>query len=83
MASAPPAAPSMWPVMDLVELTAIRYARSPRARLTARVSAASPAGVEVPWALMYWIWSGLTPASSIARRMHSAAPAPSSEGDVM
>src|SRR3546814_1066275 len=47
-ASTPPAAPSRWPVIDLVELTMVLYAWSPSAALTAIVSARSPAGVEVP-----------------------------------
>ena len=39
MASAAPAAPSMWPVMDLVELTmALAAASAPTACLMARVS---------------------------------------------
>ena len=50
--SIPPAAPSVCPVIDLVELMASRYAWSPKSRLTAATSAASPNGVEVPWALM-------------------------------
>jgi hypothetical protein len=51
-ASTPPAAPSRCPVIDLVELTITLYAASPSAALIAMVSARSPAGVEVPWALM-------------------------------
>ena len=51
MASTAPAAPSIWPVMLLVELTTIFRARSsPRAFLMARVSVLSFMGVEVPWA---------------------------------
>jgi len=42
----------MCPVMDLVELTHSLRAWSPKAAFTAMVSATSPAGVEVPWALM-------------------------------
>ena len=54
MASTAPAAPSMWPVMDLVEDTMHwRAASSPRAVLMALVSQASLRGVLVPWALMY------------------------------
>jgi hypothetical protein len=51
-ASTPPAAPSRWPVIDLVELTATFGARAPSKRLIALVSATSPSGVDVPCALM-------------------------------
>ena len=51
--STAPAAPSMWPVIDFVELTAtVRAMSSPSAALIATVSAASFSGVDVPWALM-------------------------------
>ena len=50
MASAPPAAPIMCPVVDFVELTATFFAASPNARLMATVSATSPSGVDVPCA---------------------------------
>jgi hypothetical protein len=48
IASTPPAAPSRWPVIDLVELIGTVAARAPSAALTARVSAASLSWVEVP-----------------------------------
>jgi hypothetical protein len=51
IASTAPAAPSRCPIADLVELTGMSAARSPRAALIAFVSAASFSGVEVPWAL--------------------------------
>src|SRR4029077_787044 len=51
-ASNAPAAPSRWPVIDLVEPKTSFLARSPNTAFTAAVSAASPCGVEVPWALM-------------------------------
>src|SRR2546426_1551751 len=51
-ASKAPAAPSKWPVIDLVEPKMSFLARSPNTAFTAAVSAASPCGVEVPWALM-------------------------------
>ena len=52
-ASMAPAAPSMCPVTPFVEETGTSYARSsPSATLSARVSAESPAGVDVPCALM-------------------------------
>ena len=51
-ASTAPAAPSMCPVIDLVDDTGVRAAcASPSTRLITRVSAESPSGVEVPWAL--------------------------------
>ena len=60
-----PAAPSMWPVMDLVELTMqARAASSPRPFLMARVSQASFKGVLVPWALMYSLWGSPQPPAS-------------------
>ena len=51
-ASTPPAAPRRCPVMDLMALTARRRACSPKTRLIAWVSAASPFLVEVACALM-------------------------------
>ncbi len=47
-----PIAPSECPIMDLIELTGIRYARSPRALLNAAVSWRSFCRVPDPWALM-------------------------------
>ena len=46
------AAPSRWPSWLLVELIASFFAWSPKVVLTALVSAMSPSGVLVPWALM-------------------------------
>ena len=64
-ASTAPAAPSMCPVMDLVELTMqARAASSPRASLMALVSQASLRGVLVPWALMYSFWGAEQPPAS-------------------
>src|SRR5690242_28465 len=51
-ASRAPAAPSRWPVIDLVEPKISRRAWSRNTAFTAAVSAASPWGVEVPCALM-------------------------------
>src|SRR5258708_2656753 len=51
-ASTEPAAPSKWPMLDLVELTGIFFACSPAQRLIAAASALSFKGVPVPWALM-------------------------------
>ena len=42
----------MWPIIDLVEVTASSYAWSPKTSLIAFVSAGSPSGVDVPCALM-------------------------------
>ena len=44
IASTAPAAPSMWPVADLVELTLTSFAASPKTALIARVSLKSAAG---------------------------------------
>ena len=52
MVSTAPAAPSRWPVMDLVELTASLAAWSPKVVWMAAVSQASFMEVEVPWALI-------------------------------
>src|SRR3989304_2381313 len=79
-ASSPPAPPSRWPVMDLVELTATLEACSPNARLTATVSMASPSGVEVPWALTYPTCCGCTLASRRAAHITRKAPSPSPAG---
>src|ERR1700710_2581294 len=45
--SMPPAPPSRWPVIDLVELTTSFFAWSPKEFLIALVSFRSPSGVEV------------------------------------
>ena len=51
--SRPPAAPSVWPVIDLVELTiSPLFAALPKTFLIAALSAGSFIGVEVPWALI-------------------------------
>jgi hypothetical protein len=51
IASSAPEAPRVWPVAPFVDETGVVYAfSSPRASFNTRVSAASPAGVEVPWA---------------------------------
>ena len=46
-----PAAPIMWPVIDLVELMASLRAWSPKTASMACVSDRSLSGVPVPWAL--------------------------------
>src|SRR3712207_8509282 len=73
MHSMAPAAPSMCPVHDLVELTLRSAACEPKTALIALVSFRSLAGVEVPCALMYWTSARPRPASSIARRMARCA----------
>src|SRR6185312_1815857 len=83
IASTPPAAPSRWPVTDLVELIASFFAWSPNTRLAACTSPRSPSGVEVPCALMYCTAVGSTPASFTAAAMQRAAPSPPSLGAVM
>ena len=69
--SMPPAPPSRWPVIDLVELTTSFLACSPNASLIALVSLTSPSGVDVPCALRYWTWSALS-AGDAQRRLHRA-----------
>src|SRR6185437_6984423 len=83
IASTPPAAPSRWPVVDLVELIASFLAWSPNTFFAAITSPRSPSGVEVPCALMYCTSAGLRPASSSAVWMQRAAPSPPSLGAVM
>ena len=51
-ASRPPAAPSRWPVIDLVDEIASLRACSPKQRLDGQRLELSLYGVEVPWALM-------------------------------
>ena len=51
-ASSDPAAPKEWPIIDLVELMGMLYARSPNNLLMATLSRVSFKGVDVPWALM-------------------------------
>ena len=48
----PPLAPSVWPSWLFVLEIISRFAWSPKTRFTAPVSALSPSGVLVPWALM-------------------------------
>src|ERR1044071_9407388 len=81
MNSIAPAAPMLWPIMDLIELTGISCARLPKTRLMASVSDWSLSLVAVPCALMWSISSGLTPASFSAREMAFASP--SGSGNVM
>ena len=82
MNSTAPAAPSMWPVIDLVELTFTVFAASPKTALIAFVSLRSLAGVDVPCALMYSMSPGASLASFIARRIARCAPSPSGAGAV-
>ena len=80
-ASMAPQAPSPCPVIPLVEVTGGEAA--PNTLAMASDSAWSLSGVEVPWALMWPIWSGVTPASSMASVMQAAAPEPPGMGAVM
>ena len=50
IASTLPAAPSRWPMADLVEDMEIDLVASPNSRFTAPSSISSPSGVEVPCA---------------------------------
>src|SRR5207253_9330779 len=80
--SMPPAPASRWPVMDFVELTTSFFdASGPKAALMALVSLTSPSGVDVPCALRYWTWSGLTPALRSALTIERRGP--STSGAVM
>src|SRR4051794_2437087 len=83
IASTPPAAPSRWPVIDLVDDTINFLDASPKQAFIACVSARSPAGVEVPCALTYCTSPAFKPASFIAAVMQRAAPSPFSLGAVM
>jgi len=69
--------------MDFVELIIRRRACSPNTVFAAVTSIGSPAGVEVPCALMYSTSSNAIPASWSARFIARAAPSPSTQGAVM
>ena len=64
--SSAPAAPSRWPVIDLVALTAIPSASAPKARRMAFASAMSPTGVEVACAILQPFL--------VVQRVHHRAP---------
>src|SRR3954465_5334085 len=81
--STAPAAPSIWPVIDLVDETATSCAWSPSTALIATVSDASFNGVEVPCALMYVTSLGSSPAPRSAHPTPSVAPEPFGSGAVM
>ena len=68
---------------SVVDETASSYACGPKTSLIAFVSAASPCGVEVPWALMYPTRSGVIPARSIAARIISPTPTEAGSGCAM
>ncbi len=74
MPSTAPAAPSRWPVIDLVAETATRSAVSPSTAEIAADSAMSPTGVDVAWALM---WTTLVQADAavLEGRAHGAGRA--------
>ena len=63
------AAPRVWPIWDLLEETGIFSSCRPKTSRRQSTSTWSPFGVEVPWALMYWMSAGAIPASSIASRI--------------
>ena len=63
-ASTTPDAPSRCPVDDLVAVIGTAANRSPNTAASAFASAASPAGIEVPWALMWPTSSAVMPASA-------------------
>ena len=68
------AGPRQCPIDDLIEVTGILAARSPKTCLTALVSMGSLAGVAVPWALMKSTEDSVIPARRMARRMDKTAP---------
>ncbi|GMA89340.1 hypothetical protein GCM10025868_45900 [Angustibacter aerolatus] len=84
IASTAPAAPSMWPVIDLVADTTARCAAaSPSAAWIEPASATSPTGVDVEWALTCTTSSTEASASARAARIALAAPAPTGSGAAM
>ena len=83
--SSAPAAPSRCPVAPLVDDTysgALRVDDANKLSI-ASDSMRSPIGVEVAWALMYPMSSGVRPASIRAPCILRIAPLPSGEGEVM
>ena len=80
MASIAPAAPSVWPSIDLLAVIATRPASSPKIVRIACSSALSPSGVDVAWALTWSISDGAMPAFSSARRAARTAPIPPGAG---
>src|SRR4030095_4232622 len=86
-ASKAPAAPIMWPVIDLVALIASdrdsRDARDPNVAQIASASRLSPSGVDVPCGLIRSTSSAGTPRRSRAIRMALADPMPRSIGWIM
>ena len=82
IASTAPAAPSMCPVIDFVELTTTFSTWPSNAFLIATVSLRSLSGVLVPCALMYSAPWG-SPASCMARRSACAPPTACGCGAVM
>ena len=52
IASMAPAAVSVWPIIDLLELIGTPFMRSPMTASSDIASILSFSGVEVPWALM-------------------------------
>src|SRR6185503_782014 len=83
IADGAPAAPRVWPTIDFGEDTGIRDACGPNAALIARVSVTSLSRVDVPWATMWSISSGATPAWRIALVMAIVAPRPVGSGAEM
>ena len=86
-ASKAPAAPIMWPVIDLVALIAReRRSRAARAPKTVRIASASrlsPSGVDVPCGLMRSTSSAGTPRRSSAICIARGDPTPASIGWIM
>ena len=71
-----PAAPNIWPTIDLVPITGIWYARSPKTCLMLSTSASSPNGVLVACAKMVSTSSTERALLSSAPRIAFEVPAP-------
>mmetsp|Transcript_11170 Transcript_11170/g.29431 ORF Transcript_11170/g.29431 Transcript_11170/m.29431 type:complete len:237 (-) Transcript_11170:682-1392(-) len=82
-ASSADAPPSACPIIDFVPFIFTCPTSSPNTPLTALYSAISPAGVDVACAFTYPTSAAVTPASRIARSMHSWTPRPSFLGSVI
>ena len=83
IASIAPAAPSVWPSIDLFAVIETRAASSPRIVRIAWSSALSPSGVDVAWALTWSMSLGSRPAFWRAIRAARTAPIPPGAGSVM
>ena len=84
MASTAPAAPSMWPVVPLMDVTGSSAgASAPMRFASAFDSVASLAGVPVPWAFRCPRSAGVKPPSARAAAMAAVIAVASGSGAVM